>query len=224
MIDYEDAFDRFTESPPLDSAASNPYLRPHLDAYTARRLYIEEPDRHYLGAMDRICGKCGAASFKDETPEWCCTKGRTEVGAPETAIYEDDNDDFGDDEGAEARANQPLDPNEQAINNILHSTNPITGNLTEDCKAYRLHSVQYNNAASMASQQVTIDHAMEPFTCRVQGTISTHMPALAPEEGHRSVFGQIYTMDGSTQDQAITRYGSFGRIFTSLTFCQAWLL
>ena len=117
--------------------------------------------------MDRICGKCGAASFKDETPEWCCDKGRTEVGAPETDIYEDDDDDFGDNEGAETRANQPVDPNEQAINNILHSTNPTTGRLTEDCKSYREHSVQYNNAASMASQQVSIDHTLEPFTCRV---------------------------------------------------------
>ena len=69
----------------------------------------------------------------------------------------------------------------------------------------------------MASQQVTIDHTMDPFTCRVQGTISTHMPALAPVEGQKEVFGQIYTMDGSTQQQAITRYDSSGRIFSLLT-------
>ena len=112
MIDYKDAFNRFTELPPLDSTTSNPYLRPYLDAYTTRRLYIEEPDRYYLGAMDRICGKCGAVLFQGEMPEWCSTQGRTEVGTPETAMYEDDNDDFGDDEGAAARANQPVDPNE----------------------------------------------------------------------------------------------------------------
>ena len=217
LLDFEDAFDRFTESPPLASQRSNPYLRPHLDDYIARRIYTEEPERDYLGAMDRICGKCGAASFKDETPEWCCDKGRTEVGAPETHIHEEDDDDFGDNEGAETRANEPVNANEQALNDILYSTNPTTGRLTEDCKEYRDHSVQYNNAASMASQQVTIDHTMNPFTCRVQGTISTHMPALAPPEGQKHVFGQIYTMDGSTQLQAITRYDSSSRIFTSLT-------
>ena len=166
--------------------------------------------------MDRLCGKCGAALFKDEKPEWCCDKGRTEVAAPETDIHEDDNDDFGDNEGAETSANGPVDPNEQALNNILHSTNPTAGRLTKDCKDYRDHSVQYNNAASMASQQVTIDHSLNPFTCRVQGTISTHMPALAPPEGQKSVFGQIYTMD-STQQQAITRYESSRHIFTLLT-------
>ena len=55
--------------------------------------------------MDRICGKYGAASFKDETPKWCYDKGRTKVGTPETDIYEDDNNDFGDNKGAETRAN-----------------------------------------------------------------------------------------------------------------------
>lgn len=108
LIDYEDAFDRFSETPPLDSAASNPYLRPHLDAHTARRLYMEEPDGHYLGAMDRICGKCSTLLFKGEKPKWCCDKGRTEVGAPKSDIYEDDHDGFGNNDGAQTRANELL--------------------------------------------------------------------------------------------------------------------
>ena len=53
----------------------------------------------------------------------------------------------------------------------------------------------------MASQQVTINHAVAPYTCKIQGV---NMPALAPSEGEKSVFGQIYIMD-STQDQSITR-------------------
>ena len=169
--------------------------------------------------MDRICGKCGAASFPGEKEGWCCDIGRTSVGAPETDTYEDGDSDFGDDDSAEARANRPPEANEaeKALNEILHSTNPTTGRLTDDCHEYREHSVQYNNAASMASQQVTIDHSLNPFTCRVQGTISTHMPALAPPQGQNHVFGQIYTMDASTQQQAITRYDSSSRFFTSLT-------
>ena len=55
----------------------------------------------------------------------------------------------------------------------------------------------------MASQQVTINHAVTPYTCKIQGAITTHMPALAPLEGEQSVFRQIYIMD-STQDQSIT--------------------
>ena len=150
--------------------------------------------------MDRICGKCGAALFQgEETPKQCYNKGRTEVGTPKTDNYKDDNDDFGDNEGAETRANKPVNPNKQAINNILYSTNPTTGNLTEDYKYYRLYSIQYNNAASIALQQVTIDYIIDPFTCRVQGTISIYIPTLAPMEGQKEVFGQIYTIDGSTQ-------------------------
>ena len=68
----------------------------------------------------------------------------------------------------------------------------------------------------MASQQVTIDHAVAPYTCKVQGAITT--PALAPFEGERSVFGQIYIMD-SAQDQAITRsvhiWCTIGVVFNS---------
>ena len=98
-----------------------------------------------------MCGKCGAALFQGEKPKWCYSKGKTEVGTPETAIYEGDNDDysdfvnfgnnFGDHKGAIAPTNQPVNPNKQAINNILYSTNPITGNLIEDYKAYRLYSI-----------------------------------------------------------------------------------
>ena len=38
----------------------------------------------------------------------------------------------------------------------------------------------------MASQQVTISHAVTPYTCKVQGAITTHMPALTPSEGEQS--------------------------------------
>ena len=56
-------------------------------------------------------------------------------------MHEDDNDDFGNNEGAKKRVNEPVNPNEQAINNILYSTNPTTRNLTKDYKYYRLYSV-----------------------------------------------------------------------------------
>ena len=169
--------------------------------------------------MDQICDNCGAASWRDEEPEWCCDKGKTKVGAPETVINRDnenntndidrDNDDTnihqGGHGGVETSTNAPINPNEAVINQILHSVvRSGASTLTDDCKEYRRYSVQYNNAASMASQQVTIDRAVALYTCKVQGAITTHMPALAPSEGEQSVFGQIYIMD-STQDQSITR-------------------
>ena len=176
--------------------------------------------------MDHICDSCGAASWRDEEPEWCCDKGKTEVNAPETDINQDqDEDDTNQNDTNQDDTNQndtnqndtneggnvetstdaPIDPNEAAINRILYSVvRPGASTLTDDCKEYRRYSVQYNNAASMASQQVTINHAVAPYTCKVQGAITTHMPALAPSEGEQSVFGQIYILD-STQDQSITR-------------------
>ena len=54
------------------------------------------------------------------------------------------------------------------------------------------------------SKVITINHAVAPYTCKVQGAITIRMPALAPSEGEQLVFGQIYIMD-STQDQSITR-------------------
>ena len=123
----------------------------------------------------------------------------------------------GGNEGVES-TDAPINPDEAAINRILHSVVPGTPPLTHDCKEYRRYSVQCNNAASMASQQVTINHAVAPYTCKIQGAITTHMPALAPFEGEQSVFGQIYIMD-STQDQAITRsvhiWCTIGVVFNS---------
>ena len=104
----------------------------------------------------------------------------------------------------ETSTNAPMNSNKVAINQILHSMRPGTSSLINNCKKYRRYSVQYNNAASMVSQQVHINHAVAPYTCKVQGAITTCMPALAPSEGKQSVFGQIYIMD-STQDQSITR-------------------
>ncbi len=100
-------------------------------------------------------------------------------------------------EGAETSTNRTIHPDERAINDILHSTRPEITTLTNDCKEYRQYSVQYNNAAALASQQITINHSVAPYTCKVQGAITTHMPALAPPDGERSVFGQIYTMNSS---------------------------
>ena len=55
-----------------------------LRRYIARQDYTTESDRYYLGPMDQICSKCSAASFKDETPQWCYVKGKTNVVAPES--------------------------------------------------------------------------------------------------------------------------------------------
>ena len=148
--------------------------------------------------MDQICFKCGAASFKDETPQWCCDKGKTDVVAPESEEEDPTYD------GAETASNGSINPDEDAINKILHSVRPGTTQLTQDSHEYRTYSVQYNNAISMASQQVTLDRTVAPYTCKIQGGISTHMPALLPNDGERPVHGQIYTLD-SSQDQAITR-------------------
>ena len=76
--------------------------------------------------MDHICPSCGAASFKDKTPGWCCDSGKTEVGAPETDTERDVVDINDGNEGIETRLNDPIDPNEQAINDILHSLKPGT--------------------------------------------------------------------------------------------------
>ena len=164
--------------------------------------------------MDQICDSCGAISWRDKEPEWCCDKGKTEVRALETHVNQEDEDDTNDinrddddtneegrqdgNEGVETSTNAPINPDEADINRILHSMRPGTSTLTDDCKEYCRYSVQYNNAASMTSQQVTINYAVALYTCKVQGAITTHMSALA------SVFGQIYIMD-STQDQSITR-------------------
>lgn len=201
-----DSFDRPPASPPSSPflGATQPLAR--LTSYIARHPYTEEPLRHGLGPMDQICDSCDAASFRDETPRWCCNSGKTEVVAPETDVpqEEDQDDDEDDQRGVETTVNDPINPSERNLNNILHSVKPGTFTLTDECKAYPEHSVQYNNAASIASQQVTINHSVAPFTCKVQGAITTHMPALAPPEGEKSVFGQIYIMD-STQEQSITR-------------------
>ena len=154
--------------------------------------------------MDQICPYCQAASWDDEIPSWCCDKGKTDLAQSESNIDPDPIEELRDGreeqyDGHETRDNDEIDENVDAINKILYSVRPGTTNLTSDCKAYRLNSVQYNNAVSMASQQVTLDHSVAPYTCKVQGAITTHMPALAPEEGEKSVFGQIYIMD-STQD------------------------
>ena len=144
---------------PWTSLRSTPYVRPHVRKYLARRVYSREPVRHYLGAMDRICGKCGAKRFKGEKATWCCDSGRTQIGVPETDIdiyeddTEDDTDDVGGNEGAESHTNdfgengenavtesrtdRAVNANEKALNNILYSTNPTTGRLTEDCAEYR---------------------------------------------------------------------------------------
>lgn len=159
-----------------------------------------------------------ALRWEDETEGWCCDKGKTEVSAPETT-HEDDIyiDELSEDYvQPETSANGPVHPDEDAINKILHSIMPGTTALTPDSKEFRQHSVQYNNAASMASQQVTINHSVAPYTCRVQGAITTHMPALAPPEGERSVFGQIYMMD-SSQEQAAYRYYLLPAIFSILS-------
>ena len=220
-----DSFDSPPPHPPT-SPPSSPYLGPtqppaRLASYIARCPYTTEPLRHDLGPMDQKCDSCSALSWKDEKLEWCCDKGKTEVGASETDITlnNDDDDNEDDDmlhrrerqssrerghEGFKTSTNAPINPNEAAINRILHSVRPGTSSLTDDCKEYRRYSVQYNNAASMASKRITINHAVAPYTCKVQGAITTHMPALAPSEGEQLVFEQIYIMD-STQDQSITR-------------------
>ena len=111
--------------------------------------------------MDQKCDSCGALSWKDEKPEWCCDKGKTEVGAPGTDVTldgDDDDDDKDDDmlhrrerersrerghEGFEPNinANAPINLDEAAINQILHSVTPGTLSLTGDCKEYRRYSV-----------------------------------------------------------------------------------
>lgn len=199
--DFFQDFEDFDNSP---SRPSTPYSGPpqppaRLQSFIARHPYTAEPPRHHLGSMSQICPRCGAASWKDETPEWCCDKGKTEVAAPESEEIEEEYNRH--ETGPNDEFNEDLD----AINKILYSTREGSTELTRDCQEYRRYSVQYNNAASMASQQVTINHSVAPFTCKVQGAITTHMPALAPQDGEKSVFGQIYIMD-NTQDQSITRY------------------
>ena len=182
-----------------------------LENFIACHPYTRDIERHHLGPMDQICDHCGAASWKGEKKTWCCDKGRTKVTTAETIVDQDDRiaqDVDEDDETGEGRAEtdlrEPVGEDEKGINDILHSLKEGTTTLTDDCKEFRRHSVQYNNSAAMASQQVTIDHSVAPYTCKIQGSVTTHMPALAPPEGERSVFGQIYVIN-STQEQATFR-------------------
>jgi hypothetical protein len=177
-------------------------LPARLEKFIARHPYTQDIERHHLGPMDQICSGCGAASWKGEKPRWCCDYGRTKVGTAETTVDQDDDlevdedDDTG--EGrAETSLNEPVVADEKAINDILHSLKEGTTTLSDDSREFRRHAFQYNNAAAMASQQVTIDYSVASYTCKVQGTLTTHMPALAPPEGERSVFGQIYVIDST---------------------------
>ena len=135
--------EQFDESPPNPPDVRQP--PPRLERYIARHPYIEEPERHHLGPMDHICPNCGAASWADETPMWCCDAGKTEVGAPETPV--DEADDTG--EGrAETDLNEPVGPDEKAINDLLHSLKPGNLTLTDNCKEFRRHSalgLQYDD-------------------------------------------------------------------------------
>ena len=94
-----------------------------------RQYYTTETDRHYLGPMDQICSKCGVASFKDETPQWCCDKGKTDVVAPESDQSDESNAQQEEDatyDGVETAINGPINPDEDANNKILHSVRPGT--------------------------------------------------------------------------------------------------
>lgn len=132
--------------------------------------------------MDHICGSCGAAPWPKETEGWCCDAGKTEIGVAETPVDADDDTGEG---RADTSVDETINPDEKAINDILHSLKPGMTVLTDDYNAFRSHNAQYNNAAAMASQQVTINHTVAPYTCSVQGKIATHMPAAQPEPGER---------------------------------------
>ena len=69
--------------------------------------------------------------------------------------------------------------------------------LMNDCKEFRRHSVQYNNVAFMISQQITINHTVTSYTCKVQKAIIIHMLALTSSEGEKSTFDQIYIMNNT---------------------------
>ena len=142
--------------------------------------------------MNIICNRCGVASFKNETEGWCYDKGNIEVAGSETVIEEDQSEK--NDSVFETRVNDsanPVNQNEDTINKILHSLKSETITLIDDCKEFRRHSVQYNNAAFMTSQQVTINHAVASYTCKVQEAIITHMPVLTPSESEKSAFDQV---------------------------------
>ena len=73
------------------------------------------------------------------------------------------------------------------------------------CRQFHENIVAYNNSVLFASKGVdNIDHAVAPFTFRVQGSIYHQVPALVPVDGERPRFVQIYTVD-STQQQADDR-------------------
>ena len=103
--------------------------------------------------MDQICDSCGAVSWRDKEPEWCCDKGKTEVGAPETDVNQEDKDDTNDidrgnddtnmeegyqggNERVETSTHAPINPNEAAI-----KVRPGASTLTDDCKEYHRYSV-----------------------------------------------------------------------------------
>ena len=74
--------------------------------------------------------------------------------------------------------------------------------LTRDCKQFHKAIIAYNNSVSFASEGVdNVDRAVAPFTFRMQGNVYHLLPPLAPVDGERPRFAQIYIVD-ATQEQA----------------------
>ena len=103
--------------------------------------------------MNVICNRCDVAFFKNKTKRWYCDKENIEIAESEIVIEKDQSEE--DDSIFETRINDlanSVNQDENAINKILHSLKSETITLIDDCKEFRRHSVQYNNAAFMASQ------------------------------------------------------------------------
>ena len=72
----------------------------------------------------------------------------------------------------------------------------------QQCKQFHENIVTYNNSILFAFEGVdNVDHAVAPFTFRVQGNIYHYLPALVLVNGKNHALLKIYTVD-SIQQQA----------------------
>ena len=135
------------------------------------------------------CPLCGARTWKAERGKSgrrpCCDAGKTEIPAPECQLNE-----------------------LTAVDRMMSALEfGPDGKMrrTREYKQFHEGTVVYNNSVSFASEGVdNVDRAVTPFTFRMQGNIYHLLPPLAPVDGERPRFAQIYTVD-ATQEQADDR-------------------
>lgn len=94
-------------------------------------------------------------------------------------------------------------------NKLIYETKEVQNCtvLTSRCKCFCQFITPYNNSVAFASEGVEkIDNTVYSFTFKIQSPMYYSVSCLAPDNGERRVFGQIWRIDFS-QEQASSRIG-----------------